>query len=83
MRRRDGGGDRARVVRQAASWCLAYPNADLTGRVPMLRSALAEQGVRTFDNFLDHVERTSLGDLERQYVEVFDVSRRHALYLSY
>jgi nitrate reductase delta subunit len=73
----------ARVVRQAASWCLAYPDAELLARAPLLRSALAEHGVTAFEAFLDHVETTPLGELERQYVEVFDISRRHALYLSY
>ncbi len=73
----------SRVVRQAASWCLAYPDSELQARVSLLRAALAEQGVVAFDGFLDHLERTPLGDLERQYVEVFDISRRHALYLSY
>ena len=34
---------RQRVVRQAASWCLAYPDAELVARVPLLRAALAEQ----------------------------------------
>jgi len=74
---------RARVVRQAASYLLAYPDQVLVDRVPVIRAALAEQRVATLDAFLDHVERTPLEVLERQYVEVFDLSRRHALYLSY
>ena len=74
---------RARVVRQAASYLLAYPDQALVDRVPLLRAALAEQRVTSLDGFLDHVERTPLAVLERQYVEVFDLSRRHALYLSY
>lgn len=74
---------RARVVRQVASYLLAYPDEGLLERVPTLRAALAEQGVTSFDAFLDHVERTPLRELERQYVEVFDLSKRHALYLSY
>jgi nitrate reductase delta subunit len=72
-----------RVVHQVASWCLCYPDDALVERVPMFRAALAEQAVDSFDAFLDHVERTPVGRLEREYVEVFDVSRRHALYLSY
>ena len=76
------GGD-PRVVRQAASWCLSYPTDELVSRVPVLRAALAEQAVASFDPFLDHLERTPLPELEREYVNVFDVSRRHALYLSY
>jgi nitrate reductase delta subunit len=76
-------GPDPRVVRQAASWCLSYPDAEITGRVPMLRAALAEQGVAAFAGLLDHLERTPLPELERAYVELFDLSRRHALHLSY
>lgn len=74
---------RTRVIRQVASYLLAYPDQELLDRVPLLRTALAEQRVRDLDVFLEHVERTPLAELERQYVEVFDLSRRHALYLSY
>jgi nitrate reductase molybdenum cofactor assembly chaperone NarJ/NarW len=74
---------RARVVHQAASWCLCYPDAELVERVPLLRAALAEVSVDSFDDFLDHVERTPIAQLEQGYVDVFDLSRRHALYLSY
>jgi nitrate reductase delta subunit len=74
---------RNRVIRQAASYLLAYPDETFLERIPLIRSALAEHDVTTIDAFLDHVESTSLRELERQYVEVFDLSRRHALYLSY
>jgi nitrate reductase delta subunit len=74
---------RARVVRQAASYLLAYPDEALVERLPVLRAALAEHRVRSLDGFLDHVERTPLRELEQEYVDVFDLSRRHALYLSY
>ena len=74
---------RDRVVRQAASYLLAYPDQGLIDRVPVIRAALAEHGVTTMDAFLGHLERTPLRELERQYVDVFDLSRRHALYLSY
>ena len=74
---------RARVVRQAASYLLAYPDAALIASLPVIRAALAEQRVTDLDAFLDHLKGTPLRDLERQYVEVFDLSRRHALYLSY
>ncbi|GAB3198069.1 hypothetical protein GCM10027062_11390 [Nocardioides hungaricus] len=72
-----------RVTRQAASYLLSYPDRSLLDRVPVLRAALAEHRVTSLDAFLDHLERTPLRELERQYVEVFDLSRRHALYLSY
>jgi nitrate reductase delta subunit len=74
---------RARVVRQAASYLLAYPTRELLDRLPVIRTALAEQRVSSLDAFLDHVQRTPLRELERAYVDVFDLSRRHALYLSY
>lgn len=74
---------RTRVVRQAASYLLAYPDERLLAQLPTIRTALAEQGVTTLDAVLDHLARTPLEELERQYVEVFDLSRRHALYLSY
>ena len=74
---------RARVVRQVASYLLAYPDEQLLERLPVIRAALAEHRVTSLDGFLDHLERTPLAELERQYVEVFDLSRRHALYLSY
>ena len=34
-------------------------------------------------SFLEHVESTAPESLERGYVETFDLSRKHALYLSY
>ena len=76
-----------RVVYQAASWCLGYPDAELIERVPMLRAALREQRdtkqTRLLRGFLDHLSATPLEELTRHYVEVFDLSRKHALYLSY
>jgi nitrate reductase delta subunit len=74
---------RARVVRQAASRLLGYPDRSLLDLLPVVRQALAEQGVASLDPFLDHVAATSLADLERHYVEVFDLGRGHALHLSY
>lgn len=78
---------RDQVTYQVASWCLGYPDAELLERVPMLRAALAEQrdneATRLLRDFADHLARTSLEQLTRHYVDVFDLSRKHALYLSY
>nr|WP_029287889.1 nitrate reductase molybdenum cofactor assembly chaperone [Cellulomonas sp. HZM] len=74
---------RTRVVRQAAASCLTYPDAELVARAPVVRAALREQRVSGFDAVLDLLERCPLPELEQRYVEVFDLSRRHALYLSY
>ena len=84
MRARLLGPD-ARVVRQVASWCLSYPDADLLGRSPLLRRAVAEQPspLPGMTGFLDHLEGTPLPVLQRTYVEVFDLSHRHVLHLSY
>lgn len=84
MRRRNTHARRdARVIRQAASWCLGYPDATLVDRVPLIRSALAEEGVADLDSFLNELQAMPLGDLQQRYVDVFDLSRKHALYLSY
>ena len=74
-----------RVVYQAASWCLSYPDHELVGKSALMRSALAEQGRAAPDltAFLSYLETTSVGALQRSYVETFDLSKHHPLYLSY
>jgi len=77
----------ARVVHQASSWCLAYPDEALVERLPLLAAAVdelpagrARDGLRTF---LDHAAATPLARLQSDYVHLFDLSRKQALYLSY
>lgn len=74
-----------RVFYQAASWCLSYPDTKLVERCPLMRLGLAEQGPAAPDLtvFLGYLENTALGALERSYVETFDLSKHHPLYLSY
>jgi nitrate reductase delta subunit len=76
-----------RVVYQVASWCLDYPTAELLARLPLLADALAEQPrspeCASLEVLLDHLSTTPLDGLQRAYVDVFDLSRKHALYLSY
>ena len=74
-----------RVFYQAASWCLSYPDAELLGRCELMRSALAEQGQAAPDisGFIGYLESTPIGTLQRSYVETFDLSKHHPLYLSY
>jgi nitrate reductase delta subunit len=76
-----------RVVHQVASWCLGYPDDALFERLPVLRASVAEQrrrrATRLLSGFLDHVAATPPEQLQRHYVDVFDLSRKHALYLSY
>ena len=76
-----------RVVYQVASWCLDYPTAELLERLPLLTSALAEQPdapeIARLDGLVGHLGSTPLDRLQRAYVDQFDLSRKHALYLSY
>ncbi|HYJ69177.1 MAG TPA: nitrate reductase molybdenum cofactor assembly chaperone [Nocardioidaceae bacterium] len=88
MRRSPGP---ARVVYQIASWCLDYPNEALVERLPQLRAALDEQpqsaATRQLGQLVNHlVDRVACGrlaDLQQHYVDVFDLSRKRALHLSY
>jgi nitrate reductase delta subunit len=76
-----------RVVYQVASWCLDYPTVQLVERLPLLTDALAEQPrcpeIARLGGLVDHLARTPLDRLQQAYVDVFDLSRKHALYLSY
>ncbi|MCA1221076.1 nitrate reductase molybdenum cofactor assembly chaperone [Streptomyces sp. 8L] len=75
-----------RIVHQAAAHCLAYPDAALRERLPLLRSALDEAGGRAADllrPLLDHLAAHGTDALAAGYVRVFDFKNRHSLYLSW
>ncbi|MBW8731896.1 MAG: nitrate reductase molybdenum cofactor assembly chaperone [Terrabacter sp.] len=76
-----------RVVHLVAARCLDYPREELVESLPMLTEALAEQGdsagVRELAPLLEHLDTQPLAELQRAYVDTFDLSRKHALYLSY
>ena len=76
-----------RVVHLVASRCLDYPTGDLLAALPMLADALAEQagspGARELVTLVEHLGSQPLESLQRAYVDTFDLSRKHALYLSY
>lgn len=86
-----------RVVHRAAAILLAYPTDETYGRLPLVRSALEEalgldtggragRGTRPCRDllaFVDAAEGTPPETLARRYVEVFDLDRKHPLYLSY
>ena len=77
----------ARVVHQVAAWCLGYPDESLIERLPMLRPAVAElpEGAarRSLEQVVAYLAGSPLPVLQRHYVDTFDLSRKHALYLSY
>ncbi|WP_231123762.1 nitrate reductase molybdenum cofactor assembly chaperone [Nocardioides sambongensis] len=81
------GGETTRVVHQVAAWCLGYPDPDLLARLPVLHHALTEQpaspAVQALLGFVDHLAGSAPERLVRDYVEVFDMSSKQALYLSY
>ena len=84
--RRHGRRD-DRVVHLVAARCLDYPREELVASLPTLLDALAEQGdsagARELRPLVEHLGSRPLADLQRAYVDTFDLSRKHALYLSY
>jgi nitrate reductase molybdenum cofactor assembly chaperone NarJ/NarW len=77
----------ARVVHQVAAWCLGYPDEGLIERVPLLCAAVGEQpngpARAGLVKLLDYLGMSPLPVVQQHYVDVFDLSRKHALYLSY
>ncbi len=77
----------ARVIHQIASWCLSYPDDDVLARVDLMRAALDERNeyaaAQRMRITVDHLAAGDPGDLRREYIDLFDLSKRHTLYLSY
>ncbi len=76
----------ARLLHQVAAWCLDHPTAELLERLPALRAAAGSLPRRqrdAVDPLLDHLSTTPLQTLQLEYVEVFDMTKKRALYLSY
>ncbi|TNC43610.1 nitrate reductase molybdenum cofactor assembly chaperone [Mumia zhuanghuii] len=83
-----------RVAYRSAALLLAYPDERLVERLPLIRAALEEQAAgrgraaqrEPYTHLLSSmevVEQTPVDVLARRYVEVFDLDRKHPLYLSY
>lgn len=87
LRRRRPEAQDHRVVHLVAASCLDYPRAELLAGLPAMREALVEQadspGARELVALVDHLGGGELAQLQRTYVDTFDLSRKHALYLSY
>ncbi|POH61017.1 nitrate reductase molybdenum cofactor assembly chaperone [Arthrobacter glacialis] len=83
MSRQTGKQDQVSFL--AAAWCLSYPDAALVARVPLMRAALGEfpGASQPFAVVLAMLESTDLMELQTQYVQEFDLGKRHALHLSY
>ncbi len=74
----------AACVLQAAALLLAYPQAELLDRLSVVESALNDpSAVEQFAPLLAHLRSQPLRELQSFHVQEFDLSRRHALHLSY
>ena len=76
-----------RVVHQAAALLLDYPDEDLLAQVPIIRDAIRQGAsgapARHLLALLDHLTSVPLAEVQRQYVETFDMRRRCCLHLTY
>lgn len=74
----------AAIICQAAALVLAYPHAELLDRLEVIGSALAgTPAAGLFGPVLAHLRSMPLRELQSFHVQEFDLSRRHALHLSY
>ena len=74
------------MVYQAASLCLRHPDADILAAAPLIRAALRESAPTAeaaFEPLFEWWERTRPEAVAAAYVDTFDMSKSHALYLSY
>ena len=74
------------ATRLACSWLLAYPDAVLLDRLDGLAAAVAElpDPVRLpLSEFLAHLDGTPVVDVQRHFVEIFDMKRRACPFLTY
>ena len=76
---------RSAVVRQVASLLLQYPDEDLLASLPLLRTALAEAGALTdgMEELFASFSARPLTEVQSEYVQEFDLSKRHSLHLTY
>ncbi|WP_040159167.1 nitrate reductase molybdenum cofactor assembly chaperone [Mobilicoccus massiliensis] len=76
-----------RVVYQAASLLLDYPDEQLLADLPVIRAAIEEglsgHEARHLLALVDHLESVPLAETQRHYVETFDLRRRCCLHLTY
>lgn len=73
------------VIYQAAGLLLTYPDEQLIERLPLIRDAVSSTpAAADFEPLLDHLEGApTLRELQEFHVAEFDLSRRHALHLTY
>lgn len=67
---------------------LDYPRDELVEHIPALRAALDEGGLdreeaKVIARFLDWLESNDLLEVQRQYVDTFDLKAEHSLHLTH
>lgn len=73
-----------RVLYAAAAVLLSYPDEEQAQRLPVVESALAEIGrLEPCAATLAHLRSLPLMEAQSFHVQEFDLSRRHALHLTY
>jgi nitrate reductase molybdenum cofactor assembly chaperone NarJ/NarW len=77
-----------RIVHRAASSMLCYPDAGVLQQLPAIEAALLAlpDGIApraSLIRLLQHLSGGILADLQRHYVDVFDLTSKRCLYLSY
>ena len=86
MRAQRRGEASSQVIRQAAAVCLGYPARDVIATSGLVRAAMAENAPRHAEDFeplFAYWGSSDLAEVQTHYVDVFDLSRKHSLYLSY
>ncbi|RRD03475.1 nitrate reductase molybdenum cofactor assembly chaperone [Arachnia propionica] len=72
------------VVFSAAALLLSYPDEELLSRLDAIEEAVATTGVaELFAPTIAHLRSSSLMEAQSFHVQEFDLSRRHALHLTY
>lgn len=75
---------RDRVIYAAAAVVLSYPDDVVLERVPLVEAALAEVGALDgFASTIAHLRSMPQLELQSWHVQEFDLSRRHALHLTF
>jgi nitrate reductase delta subunit len=77
-----------RIVHRAASLMLCYPEADVLRQLPTIAAALQalppDSVTRaSLTRLLLYLSDTAIDDLQKRYVDVFDLTSKRCLYLSY
>lgn len=73
-----------RVVYAAAAVVLSYPDQEVLDRLPLVEQALTEvDALAGFRSTLAHLRSMPLMEVQAWHVQEFDLSRRHALHLTF